>query len=85
MNLKPKCSTPNSLACSEREAMKFILEIELGNDAMRTGNEVGEKLQLISRILGDSRVFGGPLTPIEPQGIRDLNGNTVGKWEVVAQ
>lgn len=52
---------------------KFILEIDLGNDMMRTRLHVGSKLK---------EVVGDVLTKGKTEGkIRDANGNTVGKWE----
>ncbi len=59
--------------------MKFTLEIELGNEAMQTRNDVewalrklGQEVKYLSEIPEDGDE--GP--------IRDENGNTVGKWEV---
>ena len=56
--------------------MKFTLEIELGNDAMRTANDVANALDRIA----DEVLFVG----LTGRAIRDTNGNTVGKWEVTA-
>ena len=63
--------------------MKITIEIELGNDAMQTREDVFAALD---------QEFGGA-TPGEYDatlrighsgGIMDLNGNNVGKWEVTA-
>lgn len=54
--------------------MKFALEIELGNDAMQDRFDVAGALERVSHTLAAS-----PL-PVDTQGIRDLNGATVGRW-----
>lgn len=58
--------------------MKFILEIELGNEGMQTGPDVAESLQTIAH---DIKHYLGPIEGSR-QPIHDINGNTVGKWEV---
>jgi len=58
--------------------MKFTLEIELGNDAMKTGNDVRGAVIESFRALPHTLA----LTPIHTWTIRDINGNTVGKWVV---
>jgi len=57
--------------------MKFTLEINLGNEVMQTGADVGyaieraaERIQFADMVPGDSGV------------ILDTNGNTVGAWSV---
>lgn len=61
--------------------MKFVLEIELGNDAMENGADVGEALRRVAESV--YLPVGCIVTPtIAPVKIRDINGNTVGKWEV---
>lgn len=62
--------------------MKFLLQIELGNDAMQTGQDVASALDLIA----EPRATLPTLTMLsdgDSGNIRDSNGNTVGKWEVV--
>ena len=60
--------------------MKFTLEIELGNDAMQTYGEV-----LDAAIASTPGYESGiEILPNECGTIRDINGNTVGKWEVTA-
>jgi len=51
--------------------ISFVLRIDLGNDAMTTTTDVAEALSGVQRRLrrGEKKGF-----------IRDLNGNTVGKW-----
>lgn len=53
--------------------MKFTLEIELGNDAMSDRMDVAGALERVSHALA-----AAPGT--SEQGIRDLNGATVGRW-----
>lgn len=53
--------------------MKFTLEIELGNDAMQTSDDVAEALANVTNSLLDGLTSGA---------IRDANGNTVGKWNL---
>lgn len=60
--------------------MKFTLEIELGNDAMRTGADVAEVLERLAHHMGTRN--WAALSEGECQHVHDLNGNTVGKWEV---
>lgn len=62
--------------------MEFRLSITLGNDAMRTPEDVGIALREVRARIGahldyfDSDTSGT---------IRDANGNTVGTWEVVGE
>lgn len=62
--------------------MKLIIEIEIGNAAMRT------KAQLIQALLKIRRSMGRELNLRDKRyganrgSILDVNGNTVGKWEV---
>lgn len=51
----------------------FKLKVELGDDAMRTRADVIEALEEVC-----GAVDGGGLTG----AVRDLNGNTVGRWTV---
>lgn len=62
--------------------MKFRLEIELGNDAMRTGADVADALRGVAH-----RIDSLSETPKEmgPAGmVYDANGNAVGDWVVVS-
>jgi hypothetical protein len=59
--------------------MKFMLEIELGNEAMQNGCQLGELLKM-----NGVRFMQGEDGPdVRDSGkLRDTNGNTVGKWEL---
>ena len=52
---------------------KFTLDIDLGNDAMQTADDVAEALRRVAKRLEADRDLSSGL-------IRDLNGNTVGVW-----
>jgi hypothetical protein len=51
----------------------FTLEIELGNDAMQNAGDISDALRCIAEDLDNLGTNGR---------IRDLNGNTVGKWSL---
>jgi hypothetical protein len=57
--------------------MKFVLELDFGNDAMSCGWDVARALKNVASDVNSDVELTGYAT------IRDLNGNTVGKWEVV--
>lgn len=60
--------------------MKFVLTIELGNDAMRRASHVAKALKReAERILDDAHSAKGELEGLTRR-IRDDNGNTVGEW-----
>ena len=60
---------------------RFILEIELGNDAMQTGYDVMCALSVVARNgLYRDEILSAKTT--EGNKIRDRNGNTVGHYEV---
>ncbi len=57
--------------------MRFILKIELGNDAMQTGDDIAWAIQGVARQIvndGTDRVTG--------HKIMDVNGNSVGCWDL---
>jgi hypothetical protein len=59
--------------------MKLIIEIELGNDAMRNNQDVKDCL-LRSRLVGQT---GCEDFSVGEQGkFYDVNGNCVGSWRV---
>ncbi len=59
--------------------MKFVLEIELGNDAMRTGDDIAKALRHLSARLIPYRKSD---LPGASGRVGDVNGNTVGRWLV---
>ena len=56
--------------------VKFVLEITLGNDGMKTVMDIGLTLRDIGIHIADSG------SSIDYTDIRDDNGNTVGYYEV---
>jgi hypothetical protein len=65
--------------------MKFTLEIELGNDAMQSWQDIRDALKAVIVKTGDK--LNCHATPTEHDGtvIFDENGNIVGKWEIAAE
>lgn len=61
--------------------MTFVLTIDLGNDAMRSGYDVQVALRKIGERVG---AFRGVLDLVlgDRGSIRDENGNAIGRWEV---
>jgi hypothetical protein len=62
--------------------MRFVLTIDLGNDAMRTGDDVADALTDIAQYMTDEYADEAPL--VMSTRIKDRNGNTVGAAEVEA-
>lgn len=64
--------------------MKFTLEIELGNDAMQTMENVADALvHTAGRLSMELRSrFPVREDSIESGKIYDLNANPVGRWEI---
>ena len=61
---------------------QFTLKITLGNDAMQTGFNVAESLKKVSREIENYDYLLNPEMKGETGKIMDLNGNTVGSWQV---
>ena len=63
--------------------MRFLLEIELGNDAMQTPADLARSLQVV---VGELAILAlevhrsGPELRLVSSSIRDDNGNTVGSF-----
>lgn len=57
---------------------KFMLTIEMGNDAMQRAEDVSDALQRLASYLDHE----GPEVMKMDGAIFDANGNTVGRWEV---
>jgi len=62
---------------------QFILQIKLGNSAMKSNFDLGSKLMGI----GNQITYGSKeiLTSGEKTLIKDLNGNTVGFYQVTGK
>lgn len=56
---------------------RFTLEIELGNDAMRSDEDIARALKGVA----EKVEYDGIISKL-PKRIRDINGNTVGHYEV---
>jgi len=57
---------------------KFILEIDLGNEAMRSDDDIARTLHEIADLIHYDGIHYKPA-----KQIRDTNGNVVGKYEVI--
>ena len=62
-------------AKKKTSANKFIVELDLGNDAMQTQSDIIETLKNVIRQLPSVAMSKGIAVKI-----KDANGNTVGKW-----
>lgn len=63
--------------------MKFILKIDLENDAMHTQHDVAAALRDVAESLGELDTSPFAFAVYSGKGkIRDINGNVVGYWEV---
>ena len=62
--------------------MKLIIEIELGNDAMQTGQHVARVLRDVARRV--KAAYVSPIDRPDERRIRDENGNTIGTWRVIS-
>ena len=58
---------------------KFLLEIETGNDAMQTGEDISEVLIRVAKGINPDFVTDGATGK---RKILDLNGNTVGFYQI---
>lgn len=56
-----------------RALEKFTLSIDLGNEAMQTGEDVATALKAVASKLAHGEDSGR---------VRDENGNTVGEWDL---
>lgn len=76
-SFQPVIPTSDDLPPVARDGLgKFVLEIEPGNEAMQTGEDVAEALSEIAEYIRTSEptAWNGEAT------IRDANGNSVGRW-----
>lgn len=60
---------------------RFTLELELGNDAMKSAADIAEALLKtaahVVEVIGDKDP-----KPAHSRSIHDVNGNTVGAWNI---
>lgn len=63
--------------------MKFRLEIELGNDAMKDYADIAQALIGMARKLEMRHNADVELGQWDTSAMRDTNGNIVGQWEIV--
>jgi hypothetical protein len=63
--------------------VRFTLQLDLGNEAMQTAQDVADTLIDVAVELRETDP-GRPLNPTDvvSVAIRDENGNEVGAWEV---
>ena len=57
---------------------KFILEIDLGNEGIRSAEQIG-------RVLAKTGTHIAVTGKIDIGKVRDINGNVVGKYEVTTE
>lgn len=62
----------------ETHGSRFVLTIELGNEGMQSSEHVADRLRAVAGRL-DLHGFADAWP-----AVLDLNGNTVGGWEVLA-
>lgn len=60
-------------------ASRFVLTIQLGNDAMRTWADVARALREVARTV-DEPDSEASIVVYEQEAIHDVNGNRVGGW-----
>lgn len=58
--------------------MRLYISIELGNEAMQTLTDASVAITKATLRHGDAELVAG-----DSGALRDINGNTVGKWEVI--
>ena len=61
---------------------RFTLTIDLGNDAMQTGDDIARALQAVAHTV--SSRYDGTTPPDDTAPIRDENGNTTGRWTIAS-
>ena len=62
--------------------MKLRIEVEIGNDAMRTKAELVQAVLKIRRQLKRDLNLRDKRHGANRGSVLDVNGNTVGRWEV---
>lgn len=62
---------------------KFVLELEIGNDAMITSGDIARALAKVGKAIVAEYGQKRSLRPVHSRTVRDDNGNTVGGWNIV--
>lgn len=62
--------------------MKFALEIELGNDAIRDFYDIAQALISMARKFEMRHNCDIEVGQWDTSALRDTNGNTIGQWEI---
>ena len=63
---------------ARKPADRFILTIDLGNEAMQTSDDVVRAIQSTLRGISNRAAYPG-----DWDGIRDVNGNKIGTWKFI--
>jgi hypothetical protein len=63
--------------------MKFTVEIQLGNDAMQTYGDIRDALNKLANAMRHT-AHAAPRLSDGGGKIADVNGNTVGRWDISA-
>lgn len=63
--------------------MKFVLSIELGNEAMRTKADLVRAILKVKRSIQREVNLRDKRVGANSGAVLDLNGNTVGRWAVL--
>jgi hypothetical protein len=61
---------------------QFSLTIELGNDAMQSTTDVADALRAVADYIAGIGDLPDGDWHLDAGSVRDMNGNTVGSWEV---
>jgi hypothetical protein len=61
--------------------MQLRLQIVLGNDAMRDGEDVAAALEKVAANIRDHFESNDIMIPTHPESIMDANGARVGGWK----
>lgn len=62
--------------------MRLVIEIELGNSAMRTKAQLLQALLKVRKAMNREMNLRDKRYGANRGSVLDVNGNTVGKWEV---
>ena len=62
--------------------MKLTITLELDNDAFAARSRRAEVRRILEELTVHPKAFGCSLFNADDGNLRDINGNTVGHWEV---